>query len=229
MTKILVVDDEPNLLHSVGYNLRREGYDFLPATDGLAALALAEREHPDAIILDIMLPGIDGFEVCRRLRQSSQVPILMLTAKDSEIDRVVGLEIGADDYLTKPFSMRELLARVRALLRRSQMQSQAEAARDVIRIGELEIDRPRRRVLLRDTPVELRPKEFDLLAHLAAHAGQVFSRDQLLSSVWGYDFAGDTRTVDVHIRSLRQKLSDSVAQPRWLETVRGVGYRFRED
>jgi len=235
MTKILVVDDEPNLLHSVGYNLRREGYDFLPATDGLAALALAEREHPDAIILDIMLPGIDGFEVCRRLRQSSQVPILMLTAKDSEIDRVVGLEIGADDYLTKPFSMRELLARVKAQLRRTQLVrdelakaggSESTFPLETLVLDNLVINQTRREVLLNGQVLGLKPQEYELLLFFALHKGQMLSREFILERVWGWDYVGDSRTVDVHVRWLRLKIEQDAASPQRIVTVRGGGYRF---
>ncbi|MBI2939983.1 MAG: response regulator transcription factor [Chloroflexi bacterium] len=234
MVTILIVDDETNLRETVGYNLRREGHQVLQAADGPAALGAVERESPDLIILDVMLPGMDGFEICRRVRQRSNVPILMLTAKDSEIDRVVGLELGADDYVVKPFSMRELTARVRAMLRRSQLAVTAAASWERaepgtrLEVDGLSIDLLRRRIVCRGEPVHLKPKEFDLLAYLAAHPGRVFTREVLLENVWGYDYAGDTRTVDVHIRSLREKLGESADTPRWIETVRGVGYRCRE-
>ncbi|MCL4466136.1 MAG: response regulator transcription factor [Chloroflexi bacterium] len=229
MPKILVVDDEPNLLHSVAYSLRREGHEVLTAADGEEALKLARGNSPDAIVLDVMLPKLDGFEVCRRLRSESQVPILMLTAKDSEIDRVVGLEIGADDYLTKPFSMRELQARVKALLRRSIRTEPASGQKaELLRAGELSVDLARRRVLVAEREVALKPKEFDLLAYLLANRGRVFTREALLRQVWGYPEAGITRTVDAHVRALREKLGDDVDSPKWLETVRGVGYRARE-
>jgi DNA-binding response OmpR family regulator len=228
VARVLVVDDEPNLLHSVAYSLRKEGYEVLTAADGEQALATARRETPDALVLDIMLPKMDGFEVCRRLRAESTIPILMLTAKDSEIDRVVGLEIGADDYLTKPFSMRELVARVRAMLRRASMLAAQPPAPDVIRLDELEVDLQRRRVICRGREVALKPKEFDLLAFLMARPGRVFTRDDLLERVWGYNYPGITRTVDAHVRSLREKLGDDADAPRWVETVRGVGYRFHE-
>ncbi|MHB1415135.1 MAG: response regulator, partial [Chloroflexota bacterium] len=225
----LVVDDEANLLHSVAYSLRREGHEVVTAADGEEALAKAQSEKPDAVVLDIMLPKIDGFEVCRRLRTESTVPILMLTAKDSEIDRVVGLEIGADDYLTKPFSMRELIARVKAMLRRAGMvQTQPAAEPDVLRTSDLEVDLQRRRVLRQGAEVALKPREFDLLAYLMARPGRVFTRDALLERVWGYEYGGITRTVDAHVRSIREKLGDDAESPRWIETVRGVGYRFRE-
>jgi DNA-binding response OmpR family regulator len=228
VARVLVVDDEPNLLHSVAYSLRKEGYEVITAADGEEALAKARRESWDALVLDIMLPKIDGFEVCRRLRAESTIPILMLTAKDSEIDRVVGLEIGADDYLTKPFSMRELVARVRAMLRRATMTPAQSQTPDVFRLDDLEVDLQRRRVICQGREVALKPKEFDLLAFLMARPGRVFTRDDLLERVWGYNYPGITRTVDAHVRSLREKLGDDADAPRWVETVRGVGYRFRE-
>jgi DNA-binding response OmpR family regulator len=229
LARILVVDDEPNLLHSVAYSLRKEGHEVVTADDGEEALDKAGSDKPDVIVLDVMLPGLDGFEVCRRLRATSTVPILMLTAKDSEIDRVVGLEIGADDYLTKPFSMRELMARVKAMLRRVGMvQSPPEGAGDILKATGLEVDLLRRRVVCEGLEVTLKPKEFDLLAFLIARPGRVFTRDALLEHVWGYDYGGITRTVDAHVRSLREKLGDDAESPRWIETLRGVGYRFRE-
>ncbi len=230
MARILLVDDEPNLRHTVSYNLRREGHEVLAVADGESALATARAQAVDLVILDLMLPGIDGLEVCRRLRERNAVPIIMLTARDSEVDRVVGLEMGADDYLAKPFSMRELLARVKAVLRRADLaRAAAEAqAPDRIQADGLTIRLSHRRVEVDGVEVALKPREFDLLAFLARHPGQVFSRAQLLAQVWGYDYAGDTRTVDVHVRSLRTKLGDRADTPRWLETVWGVGYRFRE-
>jgi two-component system alkaline phosphatase synthesis response regulator PhoP len=230
MSRILIVDDEPNIRHTVSYNLRREGHEVLDAADGETALGTARGQALDLVILDLMLPGIDGLEVCRRLRERSAVPILMLTARDTEIDRVVGLELGADDYLAKPFSMRELVARVKAILRRANLdRAAAEAsAHDRIAADGLAIRLGQRRVEVGGSEVSLKPREFDLLAFLARHPGQVFSRAQLLSQVWGYDYAGDTRTVDVHVRSLRTKLGDRADTPRWIETIWGVGYRFRE-
>ncbi|HLI29199.1 MAG TPA: response regulator transcription factor [Chloroflexota bacterium] len=229
MARILIVDDEPNLRHAVGYNLRREGFEVLEAADGETALECARAQRPSLIILDLMLPGMDGLDVCRRLRERSNVPILMLTARDSEVDRVVGLELGADDYLAKPFSMRELVARVKAILRRAELARAAgDTEPDTIEAPGLVIQLRRRRVLVEGVEVTLKPREFDLLAFLARSPGQVFTRSQLLTRVWGYDYAGDTRTVDVHIRSLRTKLGDRVETPRWIETVWGVGYRFRE-
>lgn len=228
MARILVVDDEGNLRHTVGYNLRREGHDVLVAADGEAALRVAEQDV-NLVILDVMLPGIDGFEVCRRLRARSSVPVLMLTARDDEIDRVVGLEIGADDYLVKPFSMRELLARVRAMLRRAELDRAAKESPTLesTEIDGLTIQVSRRKVFVGREEVVLKPREFDLLAYLANSRGQVFTREQLLTQIWGYECSVDTRTVDVHVRSLRKKLGDSADKPRWLETVWGVGYRCR--
>jgi DNA-binding response OmpR family regulator len=226
MAKTLVVEDDRNLLDTLRYNLRKEGHDVVTAVDGAEAMAVARRDKPDLIILDIMLPKLSGFEVCRILRKEMTTPILMLTAKDEEIDKVVGLEIGADDYMTKPFSMRELLARVGAMLRRSEMAVGPAVAAEVLIIGDLEIDVARHRASLGGTTLELTPKEFDLLTFLAKNKGFVFSREQLLEKVWGYDFAGDTRTVDVHIRWLRQKIEREPTEPERLVTVRGTGYKL---
>ncbi len=229
---ILVVDDERNLRETVSYSLRRDGFTVHEAADGIEALRLAKAFHLDAVVLDIMLPGMDGLDVCRALRAHSSVPIILLSARGEEIDRVVGLEIGADDYLTKPFAMRELLARVRAMIRRARMplhtpvEKPALAAAGTFSIGPLEIDAPKRRINLNGEPVTLKPKEFDLLVYLARHPGVVLSRDAVLREVWGYDFPMDTRTVDVHIRWLRQKLEVDPANPTLIETVRGYGYRF---
>jgi DNA-binding response OmpR family regulator len=231
MANILLVEDESSLLATVSYNLRRDGHRVSTAEDGEAALA-AFADTPDLVVLDVLLPKVDGFEVCRRLRQQSSVPILMLTAKDDEVDRVVGLELGADDYLTKPFSMRELLARVKALLRRRDLLSaeldrrQAMAAGDRLVAGDLEVDVSAHRVLLAGAEVSLTPKEFDLLAFLMRHRGHVFSAERLLETVWGYERAIDARTVAVHVHSLREKIEAEPSRPRRVETVRGVGYRF---
>jgi DNA-binding response OmpR family regulator len=227
VTRLLVVDDDTNLRHTLQYAFKQEGFEVMTAEDGDRALASFRQSHPDLVILDVMLPGRDGFEVARLLRRESDVPIIMLTARDSELDKVVGLEIGADDYLAKPFSTRELVARVRAMLRRTRRAEPAAAdARE--EIDGLVLDGAKHRVSLDGRAIELKPKEFDLLAFFMGHAGQVFGREQLLASVWGYDFAGDSRTVDTHVKTLREKLSDSAEHPRWIETVRGVGYRFRE-
>ncbi len=230
MPTILVVEDEPALQAAVGYNLRREGHRVLLAADGPTALALMA-EGPDLVILDLMLPGLDGFEVCRRIRQQSSVPIIILTARADEVDRVVGLELGADDYITKPFSMRELLARVKALLRRrdlilAELQARAAAGAERLVAGDLEVDLARHTVTRAGVPVNLTPKEFDLLAFLVRNRGRVFSAERLLGEVWGYANPVDPRTVAVHIRSLREKLEDDPSRPVLIETVRGVGYRF---
>ena len=226
MTRILVVDDETNLRHTVSYALRKEGYETASAEDGEKALELFRSQRPDLVVLDVMLPRMDGLAVCRAIRRESDVPVIMLTARDTELDTVVGLEVGADDYLTKPFSMVELVARIRAMLRRATPRHGAPPER--VEVRGLAIDAARRRVTLDGREVELKPREFDLLAHLAASPGRVFTREQLLASVWGLDYSGDPRTVDTHVKTLREHLSDEADRPRWIETVRGVGYRFRE-
>jgi len=227
MAKILVVEDDLNLLATLKYNLLKESYNAVTAVDGAEALDVARREKPDLIILDVMLPRLSGFEVCRILRKEMTVPILMLTAKTEEVDKIVGLEIGADDYMTKPFSMRELLARLGAMLRRADMAEVQPAAKpESLKIGDLEIDMARHQASCRALPLELSPKEFDLLVFLARNKGFVFSREQLLDKVWDYDYAGETRTVDVHIRWLRQKIETDPAHPRQLLTVRGAGYKL---
>ncbi|MGD0779639.1 MAG: response regulator transcription factor [Dehalococcoidales bacterium] len=225
--KILIVEDDINLLEAIKYNLRKEGYNAVTAGDGERALEVARQEKPDLLILDIMLPKMNGFEVCRILRKEMTVPILMLTAKADETDKIVGLEIGADDYMTKPFSMRELMARVRAMLRRAKLNEAPSAILPAsIKISSLEIDTARHLVVLSGKALELSPKEYDLLVFLARNKGMVFSREQLLEKVWGYDFAGDTRTVDVHIRWLRRKIETDPARPEYLVTVRGTGYKL---
>lgn len=228
--KILIVEDDPVLLETLQYNLSRQGYQVITAADGMAAVELARREHPDAILLDVMIPKIDGFEVCRILRQEMNLPILMLTARDDEIDKVVGLEVGADDYITKPFSMRELLARVKALLRRVRLMREeitavAPDAKKLV-FGDLVLDLNRGELQRAGNPVPLTPKEYELFAFLARNRGRVLSRDLILERVWGWDFAGGTRTVDVHIRWLREKIEPNPAQPTRIVTVRGLGYRF---
>ena len=225
MAKILIVEDDQNLLATLKYNLLKENYSVVTAAAGAQGVETARKEKPGLIILDVMLPELDGFEVCRILRKEMTVPILMLTARDEEVDKVVGLEIGADDYMTKPFSMRELLARIRAMLRRAEMVTPS-GGEAVIRIDDLEIDSARHKAFRGGVALELTPKEFDLLAFLAKNKGFVFSREQLLEKVWGYDYAGDTRTVDVHVRWLRQKIESDPAKPRHLVTVRGTGYQL---
>ncbi len=225
--KVLIVEDDTSLLTTLKYNLQKDGYNVTTAVDGAEAIETAQKGKPDLIILDVMLPKLNGFEVCRILRKEMTVPILMLTAKNEEVDKIIGLEIGADDYMTKPFSMRELLARVRAMLRRAKMAEPKPAdEKTLLKINDLEIDPARHRASLRETVLDLTPKEFDLLVFLARNRGFVFSRDQLLEKVWGYDYAGNTRTVDVHIRWLRQKIESDPAKPKRLVTVRGTGYKL---
>ena len=226
MARIVLVDDDANLRHTLGYALRQEGFEVFAAEDGERGLEAFHQSRPDVVLLDVMLPNLDGFEVCRRIRKESDVPILMLTARDTELDKVVGLELGADDYLAKPFSTRELVARVRALLRRTRQPAAPVGER--LESAGLLLDAVRHRVTLEGREISLKPKEFDLLAFFMAHPGQVFGREQLLASVWGYDFAGDSRTVDTHVKTLREKLDDDAEHPLWIDTVRGVGYRFRE-
>ena len=228
-SKVLLVEDDRNLQEAIRYNLVAEGYEVMVAGDGEKALALARANRPDLLVLDLMLPGIGGMEVCRTLRrEGSTASVIMLTARDSEVDRVAGLETGADDYVVKPFSMRELLARVSAQLRRASLSSSSEKSEDldVIETGDMRIDLPARRVMIGNSEIELRPREFDLLSFLAARPGRVYSRDQLLQEVWGFDYSGDTRTVDVHVRWLRLKIEEDPSAPVRLQTVRGVGYRF---
>ncbi len=223
---ILVVEDDRNLLDTLKYTLQKEGYEIVTAVDGEEALEKARRDKPDLVILDVMLPKLSGFDVCRILRREMFTPILMLTAKVDEIDKVVGLEIGADDYLTKPFSLRELLARIRAMLRRSHMNAGLMSRQDItLKSKDISVSVDRHLVIRNGREVDLTPKEFDLLAFLVSNKGLVFSRDQLLEKVWGYDFAGDTRTVDVHVRWLREKLEDDPGNPKIIVTVRGVGYK----
>ena len=226
-SKVLIVEDDPNLLDTLAYNLRKEGYKVVTAADGAKAVDIARSEQPDLILLDIMLPGLSGFEVCRILRRERMVPILMLTAKDEETDIIVGLEIGADDYMTKPFSVRELLARIAAHLRRAKMASAPTDGKPApLKIGELEVDIARHHASLSGIGLDLSPKEFDLLAFLARNKGLVFTREQLLEQVWDYDYTGENRTVDVHIRWLRRKIESDPARPRYLLTVRGTGYKL---
>ena len=227
MSKILITEDDRNLQATIKYNLVQEGYEVSVAADGAEALEIARREKPDLIILDIMLPKIDGFEVCRILRKEMNVPIIMLTARSGETDKIAGLDTGADDYMTKPFSTRELLARVRAMLRREKIAGAGDwEDKPIITLGKITIDLNRHRITLNGTPLELTAKEYDLLSFLTQNKGYVFSREQLLEKVWGYDFAGDTRTVDVHIRWLRQKIEIDPSNPKYLITVRGTGYKM---
>jgi DNA-binding response OmpR family regulator len=224
--RILIVDDERAIVESLRYALEKEGYEVLEAGEGGEALELARRSSPDLVLLDIMLPGMSGFEICRVLRQESSVPILMLTARGDEPDRVVGLDLGADDYITKPFSLREVLARVRAALRRAQTAARDTRAREeLLSVGELAMDVGRHEVTVNGHLMPLPPRQFDLLRAFLANPGRVLTRAALLQHVWGYDFTGDDRTVDVHVRWLRQKLQEA-GSPTTIQTVRGVGYKL---
>lgn len=238
MANILVVDDEENIRELLAFNLTREGHQVITAADGVSAINKAREGNIDLIILDLMLPGLDGLEVCRRLRAEEAtrpIPIIMLTAKSEELDKVVGLEIGADDYVTKPFSPRELIARVKVQLRHQVERAQAQETdrkefpeEEVVSVGPVTIRPSYFEVTVSGRKVELTPKEFELLYALMRNPGRVLRRDYLLDRVWGYDYPADTRTVDVHVRYLRQKLEDDPANPQFIETVRGVGYRFKE-
>ncbi|MBN2086016.1 MAG: response regulator transcription factor [Anaerolineales bacterium] len=232
--KILIVEDETALRETLAYTLEREGFAVRAVADGLKALDAAAAQNPDLILLDLMLPGLDGFEVCRRLRDRMNIPILMLTARESEIDRVVGLEMGADDYIIKPFHMRELVARIKAQLRRVRLIREEKVApppeeatpEEPILSGDLSINLARSEVLRSGVPLPLKPKEYELLVYFARHRGQALSREQILQRVWGWEYTGDSRTVDVHVRWLREKIEPDPARPLRLVTVRGAGYRF---
>jgi DNA-binding response OmpR family regulator len=232
---VLVVDDEPTLRETLAEALAGEGLDVITAADGREALERFRARQPDLVLLDLMLPGISGIEVCRILRRESSVPIVMLTARDSEFDKVVGLELGADDYVTKPFSLRELLARVRAQLRRLDGPERtstgvgAASGAALVELGGVSVDLAGHRLLREGREIAIKPKAFELLAFLVRNPGQVFSRDQLLERVWGYDYAGETRTVDVHVHWLRAAIESDPGQPRFLQTVRGVGYVLRTE
>ena len=231
---ILVVDDETTLRETLVEALEMEGYRAVAAADGRAALERFRSERPDLVLLDLMLPELSGVEVCRIIRAESPVPIIMLTAKDSEVDKVVGLELGADDYVTKPFSLRELTARIRAIFRRAEAAEAAATAAatpdtsELARIGRVEVDLAGHRLVREGATIAVKPKAFELLAFLLRHQGQVFTRDQLLERVWGYDYAGESRTVDVHVHWLRGELEEDPATPVHLQTVRGVGYVLRK-
>lgn len=225
MSTILLIEDDRTLSETLQYNLEREGYTVLAAADGVTGLELARRNEADLVILDIMLPRLDGFSVCRILRQESEVPILMLTARQDEVDRIAGLELGADDYVAKPFSLGEMLARIRAIMRRTDKRT-ATGNREVLDAGALRIDTGSRRAWRDSTELNLSQKEFDLLTCLLRNRGMALSRDVLLERVWGYDFLGDSRTVDVHIRWLREKVEPDPSKPIYIQTVRGVGYRL---
>jgi DNA-binding response OmpR family regulator len=219
---VLIVEDDETLQETIGYNLEREGYTVWAAMDGPTGIELARLHHPDLIILDVMLPGLDGLSACRILRREMDVPIIMLTARSSEVDKIIGLDSGADDYITKPFGLGEFLARVRAALRRKPK----PAAPDELQAGDLTLDLVRRRAYKNGEELNLSYKEFDLLAELMRNQGMVLSRDLLLTKVWGYDYIGESRTVDVHVRWLREKVEDDPSNPRRITTVRSIGYRF---
>lgn len=223
MQKILIIEDEPNIRELILYNLIQNGYEGLAAEDGTMGITLARDEKPDLILLDIMLPGKNGYDICKELRsEGNQTPIIMLTAKNDEIDKVLGLEFGADDYISKPFGVRELIARIKAVLRRYENNT----GTDVITVGDLSMDISRHEVKLAGKPIELTLKEFDLLKALAENRGRVLTRDQLLDKVWGFEYYGETRTVDVHIRYLRKKLKDEDGEGKYIQTVRGMGYKM---
>jgi DNA-binding response OmpR family regulator len=224
---VLVVEDEPTVRETLAEALESDGLRVVTAADGREALERFRADPPDLVLLDLMLPELSGMEVCRILRRESAVPIVMLTARDSELDKVVGLELGADDYVTKPFSLRELQARVRAQLRRQESAASGPARASEVRLGAVTVDLAGHRMLRDGRSLPVKPKAFELLAFFLRHPGQVFSRDQLLEHVWGYDYAGETRTVDVHVHWLRTQLEDDPSHPRYLETVRGVGYVLR--
>ncbi len=224
---ILVVDDETTLRETLVEALELEGFRAIPAADGREALSQFRATHPDLILLDLMLPELSGVEVCRIIRAESPVPIIMLTARDGEVDKVVGLELGADDYVTKPFSMRELTARIRAIFRRAEPAGMTDGPAPLLDLGRVQLDLAGHRILRDGVAVPLKPKAFELLSFLVRNPGQVFTRDQLLEKVWGYDYAGETRTVDVHVHWLRSELEEDAARPQLVQTVRGVGYVFR--
>ncbi len=225
--KILLVEDEKTLAKALKFNLEKEGFRVEVAFDGEEALNAMSGEEPDLVILDLMLPKIDGYEVCRSIRRSSDVPIIMLTARDEDIDKILGLELGADDYMTKPFNTRELLARIKAILRRTVQQ--AAAVRSFIKVGDLQIDVIKRKVTVKGREVALTSREYNLLSLLASNPGKVYSREELLEEIWGDDYSGDVRTVDVHIRHLREKIEEFPAEPNIILTVWGAGYKFREE
>jgi len=229
LKRILVVDDEESILKLVTYNLQKAGFDTITASDGEMAVEIALKEELAMIVLDLMLPKMDGIDVCKALRSNNvNVPIIMVTARDDEIDKILGLELGADDYMTKPFSPRELVARVKAILRRidDRKQEANEASNELIVIGEITINSATYEVLKNNVPIELTPKEFELLKMLALNKGRVISRDNLLNTVWNFDFIGDTRIVDVHVSHLREKIEIDPKQPQYIKTIRGIGYKL---
>ncbi|WP_419933371.1 response regulator [Candidatus Poriferisodalis sp.] len=227
MTSVLVVDDEPSFTEALSVGLRREGFEVRTAADGRAALAEISEAEPDLVLLDVMLPGMSGLDVCREIRKQSRVPLIMVTARAEEIDAVVGLEVGADDYVAKPYRMRELVARMRAVLRRAGVQpAQPQADATSLVEGDVVLDIDRHELRVRGELVTLALKEFELLAYLLAHAGRVVTRDSLMQNVWGYEYVGDTKTIDVHVKRLRAKIEDDPSNPQRITTIRGLGYRY---
>ncbi len=223
MTRILIIEDEEPYREATSYMLQREGFEVLEAADGVSGLSEFEREGADLVLLDLMMPGMSGTEVCKRIRQQSNVPVIMVTARDSEIDKVVGLEIGADDYVTKPFSHREFVARIRAVLRRG---NDVDLMPEVMEVGDVRMDSDRHEVTVNNEPVKLALKEFELLELLLRNAGRVMTRDQLIDRVWGMNYVGDTKTLDVHVKRLRSKIEEDPSKPVKLVTVRGLGYKY---
>ena len=225
--KILIVDDEEHILELLDFNLKNAGYETFIATDGIEAVKIAKEEKPNLILLDLMIPGIDGFDVCKEIKKDKDMKntsIIMLTAKGEELDKILGLELGADDYITKPFSVRELLARVKAVLRRTAVFNEEEC--DIYESKSLKVDFERHEVIVNDSKVDLTLKEFELLQILIKNKGKILKRETLLDKIWGYEYIGETRTVDVHIRYLRKKIEEDDKNPKFIETIRGVGYRF---
>jgi two-component system response regulator RegX3 len=227
MPKVLVVEDEPSLVEALEFGLAEEGFEVVSANDGETSLTLFDREKPDLVLLDLMLPALSGTEVCKRIRAHSATPIIMLTARDAEVDKVVGLEVGADDYVTKPFSMRELIARVKAVLRRSG-EDRGPNGTSAVEVSGVRVDPDRYEVSVRGDTVELPPKEFALLELLVRNAGRVLTREVLIDRIWGVDYVGDTKTLDVHIKRLRGRIEENPRDPQLIHTVRGVGYKFRD-
>jgi len=226
-TSVLIIEDEENISEAIQYNLRQNGYQVLAAEDGLKGLGIIENQQVDLLILDIMLPGMDGLDVCKEIRKTSNMPIIMLTAKIEEYNKVVGLELGADDYVTKPFSMSELLARIKSLLRRYNMNNRSEdEPSNILESGDLLVDLNKHIATIEKTPLDLRPKQFDLLTFFLRNKGKALSRDQILENLWGHDYIGDVRTVDVHVRWLREIIEKDSRKPNRIITVRGFGYRF---
>jgi Response regulators consisting of a CheY-like receiver domain and a winged-helix DNA-binding domain len=225
--KLLVVDDEPSIVTLLSFNLKKAGYEIMTAGKGTEVLPIVKERHPDLIILDLMLPEMDGMDVCKQLRQEFiYIPIIMLTARDDELDKVLGLELGADDYMTKPFSPREVVARVKAIFRRTEMGHQVQG--EILTAGDLKVYPNKFEALFKDKELPLTPKEFELLVYMLKHKGIVLTREQLLNAVWNYDFAGDTRIVDVHVSHLREKIEKVTRKPLYIKTVRGLGYKFEE-